>query len=328
MGGVLALAGLVTHGGLAPGGHRAGTADGCAALAAAVGVVIGVHDGAAHGGTPAHVTLAAGLADVDVLVLDVANLTDGGVAVGAHDADLAGRQTDLGVAALLGHQLSGGAGGAHQLGAVAGMQLDVMDHGTNGDVGDGQGVAGQNVRLGAGHDLVAGLQAQGRQDIALLAVLILDQSDVGAAVGIVLQAQHGGGADLVPLEVNDTVLALVAAAAVADGDAAVAVAAGALLQGLSQAGLGLRLLVDAVEPGDRHLPSGGSRRLKSFDRHVALHSFRLSDHTFEELDGLGIRRQLDIGLFPGLGHAGTAGTHALLLAGHRQGVDRGNLHTE
>ncbi|CAN4011862.1 hypothetical protein LPJCHP_LPJCHP_15905, partial [Dysosmobacter welbionis] len=30
---------------------------------------------------------------------DVANLTDGGVAVGAHDADLAGRQTDLGVAA-------------------------------------------------------------------------------------------------------------------------------------------------------------------------------------------------------------------------------------
>ena len=116
-----------------------------------------------------------------------------------------------------------------------------MDHSTNGDVGDGQGVAGQDVRLGAGHDLVAGLQAQGRQDIALLAVLILDQSDVGAAVGIVLQAQHGGGADLVPL---------------------------------------------------------------------------------------GIRRQLDIGLFPGLGHAGTAGTHALLLAGHRQGVDRGNLHTE
>ena len=32
------------------------------------------------------------------------------------------------------YQLSGGAGGAHQLGAVAGMQLDVMDHGTNRDV--------------------------------------------------------------------------------------------------------------------------------------------------------------------------------------------------
>ena len=36
VGGVLALAGLVTQSGLAPGSHRAGTADGRAALAAAV----------------------------------------------------------------------------------------------------------------------------------------------------------------------------------------------------------------------------------------------------------------------------------------------------
>ena len=37
---VLALAGLVAHGGLTPGSYRAGTADGRAALAAAVGIRI------------------------------------------------------------------------------------------------------------------------------------------------------------------------------------------------------------------------------------------------------------------------------------------------
>ena len=31
------------------------------------------------------------------------------------------------------------AGAAHQLGALAGIQLDVVDEGTDGDVGDGQG---------------------------------------------------------------------------------------------------------------------------------------------------------------------------------------------
>ena len=219
--------------------------------------------------------LPAGLADVDVLVLDVADLADGGHAVGAHDTDLTGGHPDLGVAALLGHQLSGHAGGADQLSTVAGMQLDVVDDGTDGDVGDRQGVADLDIGVGTGLHLVAGIQAHGSQNVAALAVLILQQSDVGAAVGVILQAQHGGKhVLLVTLEVDDAVLTLVAAAAMTDGDAAIAVAAGGLLQRNRQAGLGLGLLIDAVKPGDRHLTSGRGRRLKSFDRHYALHSFR------------------------------------------------------
>ena len=203
-------------------------------------------------------------------MLDVADLANGGIAVGTHDADLAGGHTDLSVIAFLSHQLSGGTGGTHQLSAVAGMQLDVVDHGTNGDVGDGQSVAGQDIGVGTGHDLVTSLQADRSQDVALLAILILDEGDVGAAVGVILQTQHGGGTHLVALEVDDTILALVAAAAMTDSDAAIAVAAGALLQRLGEAGLGTGLLVDAVETGDRHLTAGRSRRLKSFNRHSAL----------------------------------------------------------
>ena len=62
-----------------------------------------------------------------------------------------------------------------------------------------------------------------------------------------------------------------AAAAMTDGDAAIAVAAGILLQNLGQAGFGLDMLVDAVKAVDRHVSAGRGGRLKSFDRHF-LHS--------------------------------------------------------
>ena len=65
------LASLETQSRLAPGSHRTGVANRCAALATAVGVVAGVHDGTTAAGTDAHVALTASLAQVDVLVGDV-----------------------------------------------------------------------------------------------------------------------------------------------------------------------------------------------------------------------------------------------------------------
>ena len=68
-------------------------ADRALALAAAVRVVAGVHDGAADGRADAHVALAAGLAKVDVLMVDVADLADD---CGAVHADSNGRLSDGG----------------------------------------------------------------------------------------------------------------------------------------------------------------------------------------------------------------------------------------
>ena len=100
-------------------------------------------------------------------------------------------------------------------------------------------------------------------------------TSVPLSVWIVLDGSNlGWNAILVALKVDDTIQTLVAAALMTDGQPTLLIAAGALLQRLGQAGLGLGLLVDAVETGDRHLTSGGSRRLKSFDRHIALLSFR------------------------------------------------------
>ena len=145
------------------------------AFAAAVRVVVRVHDGAADGRADAHVTGTAGLADVHVLVVDVADLADDCGAVHTDETDFAGGQADLCKLSILCHQLRGRAGGADELGAAARIELDVVDDGTNGDVGDRQAVAGLDIRGSGGQDGVAGLQADRSEDVAKLAVLVLDR---------------------------------------------------------------------------------------------------------------------------------------------------------
>ena len=92
-------------------------------------------------------------------------------------------------------------------------QLDVVDDGTDGDVLEGQSVTGLDVGVGAGHDLVANLQTIGSQDVALGAVLVLNECDEGGTVRVILQRlDSGGDIKLVALEVDDTVLDAVAVA--------------------------------------------------------------------------------------------------------------------
>src|SRR5687768_12819725 len=97
--------------GLAVGVHRV-TSTGRLALTTTVRVVDRVHGDTAHGralALPAH---AAGLPPVDVGLLGVADLTDRSAAAEVDVADLARRHPQLGVGAVLGHQLHAGAGRA------------------------------------------------------------------------------------------------------------------------------------------------------------------------------------------------------------------------
>ena len=223
------LAGLQAQSGLAPRSHRSRHTDGALALAAAVRMVAGVHDDAADGGTDAHVADAASLAQTHILMIGVAHSTDGSLGVQGQLAHLAGGQTHGSKAIFLRHQLSAHAGGTDQLAAAAGLELQVVDQGTNGNAGHGQRVAGLDVSILGGDNSVANLQALGSQDVALLAVGVEQQSDEGAAVGIVLDSGNlSGDLQLVALEVDDTILTLVTAALVTDGDLALLVAAGVL----------------------------------------------------------------------------------------------------
>src|SRR5690606_1697917 len=246
--------------GLAPRRDRVTTTRGLA-LATAVRVVDGVHGDTTGLGADALPAVAARLAHLDEFVLGVADLPDGGTAVDGHAAHLGARQAQGGEVALLGHELDARAGAAGHAAALAGLELDVVDGGADGDVAHRHGVARTDLRALAVLERVADLHAIRGEDVALLAVEVVQQGDATGAVRVVLDGGDlGGHAVLVPLEVDDAVLLLVATAAVTGGLAPVAVAAtGARLGGderLLRLGRG-----DLGEVRDRLEPAAGAGRL-------------------------------------------------------------------
>ena len=84
----------------------------------------------------AQVASTARLAQVLVFVIEVADLANRGHALHRQPADLARRHAHLGELAFLGQQLRGGAGRTDDLAAPAGHELDVVDGGAEGDIGD------------------------------------------------------------------------------------------------------------------------------------------------------------------------------------------------
>src|SRR4051794_12677687 len=240
------------------------------ALAAAVRVVDRVHRRAARLRADAHVALAAGLADLHVLVVGVADRADGRAALRADHAHLAGRQAQRRHVAVLGHELDRGAGRAPELAAAPSVELDVVDDRADRHVPQRQRVAHRDLGAGPGCDGHADAQAVRREDVALLAVDVMQQRDVRRAVRVVLdRGDLRRHAVLATLEVDLAVQALGPAAAVAGGLAAVRVAPAALLEPLDEALLRLGLR-DLREVGVGREAPAGAGGLRSADRHGSL----------------------------------------------------------
>ena len=240
------------------------------ALAAAQRVVNGVHRDTAHRGAASLPPAAAGLAELDVALLGVADLADRGPAGRVDPADLAGRHPELGVAAFLGQQLHARARRPRDLRPGAGAQLDGVHHRAGRDAAQRQRVARLDVGARAAFHAVADGQALRADDVPLLAVREVQQRDPGGPVRVVLDVRDlGGHAVLVgPAEVDQPVGPLVAAALVPGGDAAVHVPAALRVQRAHQ-----RLL--RLGPGDlgevgtaRPTPARGGRLVLT-DCHVS-----------------------------------------------------------
>ena len=216
----------------------------------------------------AHPTSAACLAKLDVGVIGITDLTNGRAAASVHVADFAGRHTQLSVGAILGDELHGSTGGAGDLGATQRAELNRMHHGTGRDVAQRQVVARLDISLSAGLDDVALLDAFRSDDVTLLTVCVVQQCDAGGTVRVVLDVSDlGRHAVLVPtLEVDETVLALVTAAAMTGGHTAVGVTTASLAELANQRLLrrGARKL---GEVRDGRVTAACSRRLINADSH-------------------------------------------------------------
>src|SRR4051812_28281913 len=193
--------------------------------------------------------------------------------VARHSADqahLARRQAERRHVAVLGHELNADAGRAPELAAAAGVQLDVVDDRADRHVAQRQRVADGDLRARPRRDGHPDAQAVRREDVALLAVDVVQQRDVRRAVRVVLdRGDLRRHAVLAALEVDLAVQPLGAAAAVAGGLAAVRVAPAALLEPLDEALLGLGLR-DLREVGVGREAPAGAGGLRSADRHGSL----------------------------------------------------------
>ena len=135
-----------------------------------------------------------GLTDLDVLVLDIADLTDRSLAVKTDEADFTGGKSDLSHAVLLSHQLCSSAGGADELRALARVKLNVVDEGTDGDIRDRKRVAGLDIGISAGVNDIAVLQTLRSDECSFFSPFsYCNESDVRGSVRIVLDADDGSG---------------------------------------------------------------------------------------------------------------------------------------
>src|SRR3954468_9619516 len=307
--GALVDAGLETLGLLAPGRDRVRVALAGLAFAAAVRVIDRVHGEAADGGPPALPAIAAGLADADDFVLGVPELSDGGTALEQHLAHLGRGHADLRVLAFLGHQLAERSGAADELRATAALQLHVVDHGAERDRVQGQRVARADVDVVARLQDVADVHADRPEDVALLAVGVMEERDAGGAARVVLDGRHlRRHCVLFATPVDDADALLVAAAPVAGGDPAVDVASARGLGRLGELALGPGLR-DLAEVGRGGEPAPRTRRLVALERHRLL--------PLEDGDG--------VALFEGDDRLLPVGAHTLRAAdaAHLAAHDRG-----
>src|SRR5205814_9515458 len=117
----------------------------------------------------------AGLAPLLIFVIYIADLADARFTFDKHPPHFAGRQPNLCILALFGHQLRAGPGAANKLAALAKRHLHGRDHSSDRDGPERQTVARLNISRIAGNDLVPYLETHGGNDISLLAIGIVDQ---------------------------------------------------------------------------------------------------------------------------------------------------------
>src|SRR5436190_11477219 len=255
--------------GLAPRRHRV-PATGALSFAAPERVVDRVHRDAARLRAASLPSVATGLADRDQAGLAVADRTDRRAAVDRYAPHLGRGQPQRCEHAFLGNELDGRARAPAQLGTAARLELDVVHRGSDRDVTQRQRVADADLAALAALHHGADLETLRGDDVALLAVEIVQERKARVAVGVVLDCRDlGRHRVLVAAEVDDAVALLVPAPAVPGGHATVRVAAAGLRLRLRERLLGLGL-GDLDEVGRRLETAPRTRRLAFANGHRQL----------------------------------------------------------
>src|SRR5690606_39239360 len=258
---VCALVGpsLGTLGGEAPRRHRMTTTR-STPFTTTMRVVDRVHGDTTNGRTYAAPASGTGLAQGAQAVLTIGRFAQGGAALAEDLAHLAGTQANGDIGTFTGYQLNGCTGTAGNLSTLAGLQLDRVDSATHRNVAQRQTVARLDRRFGTVDQLIASNNTTGGDDVATLAIGILQQSNMSGTVRIVFDALNGGrDAILVATKIDQTIVLLVTAPTMTRGNAAIVVTTTGLALLLQQRCIGSTLVQVRVNDLSNEAAASGSR---------------------------------------------------------------------
>jgi len=182
-------------------------------------MIHGVHGHTANGGTNTTPAGSTGLAQRTKTMFTVTHFTNNRTTLDVHLAHLTGAQAESGIVTLAGHQLRRSAGTARNLRTLAPFHFDAVNRSTDRHATQGQAVTGLDGRFRTRHDLSAGGNALGCNDITTLTIGVQHQCDICTAIRIILQTlDTTGDTILVALEINNPIVLLVTTAFMTSGD--------------------------------------------------------------------------------------------------------------
>ena len=198
-------------------------------------VVYRIHGNASHARPTAKPATPTRLPIRDVLMIEVADLTDSGFAVLMHQPHFSRGELHGCVHTFSGHQLRSGPRAPDNLSPLAYLQLDVVDNRTNRNTPQRQTIAGTNICGFSRHDHMANSQTDRGKDVALLSIPIMELGNVGRAIWIIFYSSNLClNTVLVAAEVYQTIPSFMATAPVKDGESSSIIPPTTLMEGCQQ----------------------------------------------------------------------------------------------
>lgn len=228
--GLLALAGW-----LSPHGLGALETSSLATFSSSVWMVYRVHCRTANGWADTEPAVATCLAFVAELVLTIGYFSDRCPRSLRDFADLGGWHLEKDIAHVIGDQLDVVPCRSADLCTSASLELDVVDVGTDRDLGKWESVARLEWGLLAIDDCVSDLEGLWRENVSSLSVMVADERDESGAKWVVFDGLDlGWDIELIVFEVDKTIHRFVSPSTVAHGDAPLVVATHRRLASLCQ----------------------------------------------------------------------------------------------
>ena len=183
------------------------------------GVIDRVHNDTTDGRANAEPARAACRTRGFIHVIDIGNLTHDGEAIFRNVANFATRELDLAEFAVFSDEFCTCTSGTSDLSALARFHFDVVDNGVQRNIAERNSVTDAEFGTFARIQHITNLDVSRSDDVAALAVQVLDQSDTSGTVRIVFDRfDSAGDASELTLEIDDTIQFLVTTTATAGGD--------------------------------------------------------------------------------------------------------------